>query len=453
MQNHLKSLLKNLGIDKSIIFTSSTSVVNAIGNILTMALVVKTMTLVEQGFYFTFGSIIALQVFFELGLNGILVQYVAHEFAHLKIDHQFSYNGPEHNKSRLASLLRFSLRWYFCAAIFLTILLIIIGYAFFSRYSLDYLKFNWLNPWIFLVLSTSLNLFISPCLSFLQGIGKIKEISHFQFYAQIIRLSITWIGLFLGFNLYVLGLSSLIYFLSTAIFLHCRFALFFKGILLINITDKFNYLVEIFPFQWRIALSWISGYFIFQLFNPVIFASEGAAAAGKMGITLAALNGIFSISFSWINTKVPAFSKLVALKDYQQLDILFNKALKQSTIIIITLLLTLFFIILLMRNFRLKINEIYLADRFLNIIPLIFMMVPILLNHFVSSWAAYLRCHKIEAFSLNSIIGGILCTISTLYLGKHFGISGITVGYLIISVLMFPWSYYIFKTKKNEWHL
>ena len=34
------------------------------------------------------------------------------------------------------------------------------------------------------------------------------------------------------------------------------------------------------------------GYFIFQLFNPVLFATEGAVVAGQMGMTLAALNGI-----------------------------------------------------------------------------------------------------------------------------------------------------------------
>ena len=55
---------------------------------------------------------------------------------------------------------------------------------------------------------------------------------------------------------------------------------------------------EIFPFQWKIALSWISGYLIFQLFNPVLFATEGSKIAGQMGMTMVAISGISSISIS-----------------------------------------------------------------------------------------------------------------------------------------------------------
>src|ERR1035437_9872245 len=78
------------------------------------------------------------------------------------------------------------------------------------------------------------------------------------------------------------------------------------------IVEKVHYRAEIFPYQWKIALSWISGYFIFQLFNPVLFATEGAVVAGQMGMTLAALNGVQSLSMAWITTKVPLFSGLIA---------------------------------------------------------------------------------------------------------------------------------------------
>ncbi|WP_431243073.1 hypothetical protein ACQ9BO_26135 [Flavobacterium sp. P21] len=112
-------------------------------------------------------------------------------------------------------------------------------------------------------------------------------------------------------------------------------------------NDKWNinYRLEIFPFQWKIALSWISGYFIFQLFNPVLFATEGAVVAGQMGMTLTVLNSIFSLAFSWISTKVPVFSSLIAQKNYKDLDALFDKTLLQSTALNILFLIVLFVII------------------------------------------------------------------------------------------------------------
>ena len=33
---------------------------------------------------------------------------------------------------------------------------------------------------------------------------------------------------------------------------------------------------EMWPFQWRIAVSWVCGFFISQLFNPVLFRYRGA---------------------------------------------------------------------------------------------------------------------------------------------------------------------------------
>jgi hypothetical protein len=64
---------------------------------------------------------------------------------------------------------------------------------------------------------------------------------------------------------------------------------------------------EVWHFQWRIAVSWLCGYFIFQLYNPVLFAYKGAVIAGQMGMSLTLCAALQSISISWINTKAPRF--------------------------------------------------------------------------------------------------------------------------------------------------
>jgi len=213
-----------------------------------------------------------------------------------------------------------------------------------------------------------------------------------------------------------------------------------------------HYRNEIFPYQWKIALSWISGYFIFQLFNPVLFATEGAVGAGQMGMTLAALNGILTLSLAWITTKVPLFSGLIAQKHYTQLDNIFNKTLKQSALINFTALLLMAVIIFFVRFYNIEIGGRKLGSRFLNYLPMFFMMVPVFLNQFTAAWATYLRCHKKEPFLVISIVGGVLCSLSTVVLGKYFGVMGVTSGYCLLSILMFPWGYHIYKTKKIEWH-
>ena len=188
------------------------------------------------------------------------------------------------------------------------------------------------------------------------------------------------------------------------------------------------------------------------MFNPVLFATEGAVVAGQMGMTLQALNAIQTFSFSWLNTKVPLYSKLIALKDYIQLDTIFNKTLKQMVSVCFSLLTLFFLVIWFLHITELSINGNMLANRFLDYIPMLLMMIPVFLQQYINSWATYLRCHKKEPFLIISICGGICNGIGTFVFGHMYGLYGVTISYGILSVLFFPWGYYLYKTNKIKWH-
>jgi len=448
----LKYIASRFGIDRAIMFTSSANIINALGSIVSIVLVVKYLSGVEQGFYYTFGSIVAIQIFFELGLNGIITQYVAHETSNLKWESKHKLKGESKYLSRLSSLLHFSIKWYLCFASILLVTLIIVGLLFFKRFDTSEGNVSWLIPWILLSIGTVVNLIFSPIMAFIQGLGRVKEIAQIQFLQQLLRLTFVWTSLIWGAKLFVLGIGSFVNVLIFILFLISKYRKILKNIWEVTIIEKVHYRSEIFPYQWKIALSWISGYFIFQLFNPVLFATEGAVVAGQMGMTLAALNGILSISLAWITTKVPLFSGLIAQNEYSKLDLIFNKTLKQSVLINLGALLLMVFSIIIIRYFKIEMGGKLLGNRFLDYIPMFLMMIPIFLNQFISSWATYLRCHKKEPFLINSIVGGLLCFLSTVILGKYFGVIGVTTGYFLITLSMFLWAFYIFRIKKIEWH-
>ena len=210
---------------------------------------------------------------------------------------------------------------------------------------------------------------------------------------------------------------------------------------------------EIFPYQWKIALSWMSGYFIFQLFNPVLFATEGAKVAGQMGMTLTVLNAINALSMNWITTKVPLFSRLIELKDYFNLDKIFNKTVWQETSICLGLLIVYVLGVEFLRYFQIGFHGNLIGERFLAFLPMVLMCLPVFTNQFVFSVATYLRCHKKEPFLIQSLVMGVLTMLSTVFLGKEYGLYGICVGYCVLSILVsFPWGMIIFITKKKEWH-
>ena len=452
MKKNINYIKDKLGIDGAIAFTSLSRIIQAIGGIVSVTLVASLLDGIEQGFYYTFASILAIQVFFELGLNGIITQFVAHETAYLKeVDN--SYDGNEANFSRIASLLHFTIKWFSLLAIFVFIFLLIIGFVFFYYYYKADLKVDWYLPWVLLSVGTTCNFIISPTLAFLEGLGKVNDIAKIRLWQQIISLFILWSGLIFGFKLYVGGISSI---LGVLVLFFCvvkRYLPLLRNIYRKKITEKVSYRFEIFPLQWRIALSWIGGYFIFQLFNPILFATEGPIAAGQMGMTLSILNAVLALSYSWVSTKIPLFSIYVARKDYYNLDKLFKLTFLQSSFVNIIGCAGFFLIVFFVRYFDVYLIGKPLSDRFLSFLPLTFMMISFLMNHIIGSWAVYLRCHKKEPMLLNSILYGVLSATSTIILGNKFGLLGITSGYCIISIIIASWAYIIFNKKKIKWHL
>lgn len=448
-----KKLLNTIGVDKAIAYTIFSRILQAGGGMITLLFVAKHLTPVEQGYYYTFGSILAIQIFFELGLSNIITQFVAHENAHLIWKDKSCFTGSVESGSRLSSLLRFAIKWFSVIGLLLFVGLLIVGYIFFNKYVKNDNVVEWQKPWVILSVSTSLSLMVSPILAFFEGLGKVKEVAKIRLIQQIIQLTLILLFFTLDFKLFSSPLAAILAFLIVIFWL--AMADNRKVIIFIwNKIDKWqvNYKKEIFPFQWKIALSWVSGYFIFQLFNPVLFATEGAVVAGQMGMTLAVLNAILMLTLSWINTKVPTFSALIAKKEYKQLDTLFNKTLIQSTLLNLLGLLVLFILFFLMRYFDLKIGNKNFGNRFLPYLPMLFMMLPILLNHVIAAWATYLRCHKKEPMLLQSLVVGCLCCVSTIVLGHNFGVLVMTLGYMTITVLSFIWTYFIFINKKKEWH-
>src|SRR5437899_447444 len=98
------------GGDRAILF----SLLNTLRSLVIGPLVALLITLhfspVVQGFYYTFSSVLALQVMAEIGLSVVLLQFASHEWVGLRrgVD---GVTGQRENLSRLADLVRFAVRW------------------------------------------------------------------------------------------------------------------------------------------------------------------------------------------------------------------------------------------------------------------------------------------------------------------------------------------------------
>ena len=444
----INKLLNYLGIDGAIFYTSLGRILQGLGGIITLILISKFMSKEEQGFYYTFMSVLALQMFFELGLNGILSQFVAHEMAFLKVVDNDHLEGEENNLSRLTSIFHFTIKWYSFFSILLITVLIVVVFFYFHRYAANSYNIHWQMPWLLLSIFTGLNLFLSPITSILYGICKVKDITRFQMLQQLFVMFSVWIALLLEIKLYVLVINVVANILFLIVYFYFHYRKLLKNILLHPITNKIDYWKEIFPYQWKIALSTISNYFVFQCFTPITFAFYGAVVAGQMGMSLMLSNSIYPLVASWCVTKVPLWSSLVARKEFVQLTNSLKMVVKQSiaiSLFVISVALTIIYIAYL---FKIPIVQRILP---VELCAILFLAIPF--NLVINVWATYLRCNKKDPFMIQAVMGGIFIFLQAYLSAKYFDLPILIMGYTaLIAFINFPIAYAIFKTKKREYY-
>lgn len=438
----------NLGIDKAIAFTILGRGWASLAGLVTVVLIAHFLSPAEQGYYYTFGSLIALQIVFELGFSFVILQMASHERAHLTFSPGGLISGDDVAHARLASVLQKAVRWYTTAAVFLAVFLLAAGSYFFSAHQHNGENVFWRVPWYAAALAASLTFQLDPILSFMEGCGFVPNVARLRFIQAATGSTLAWLALAMHHGLFAPAMIMLGNAGVASIWLYQR-----RGLLLPLMRYKpgeyqIHWMREVWPFQWRIAVSWLSGYFIFQLFSPVLFAYKGAVAAGQMGMSLSIAGALQSVSISWISTKSAPFGSLIARKEYSALDTLFFRALWQSMAVCAA---GAFFICAV--AVYLNWANLHFAQRILGPTSLGLLLLGAILNTIIFAEALYLRAHKQEKFLLNSILGAIFTACSTYYLGRQYGALGIVVGNLMIGLFFgLPFGTYVFLKYRRIWH-
>ena len=391
----------------------------------------------DQGYYFTFLSVLTLQIFFELGLNQIIVQFVSHENAD-RLDGQVNnYSRQCYIPSfRLMVLVQSLRRWYTVLAGLFVVLVVPIGWIFFSQ-DTSANSADWLPIWIVIVIVTCLNLYFSAFLAACEGFGKVGEVSRLRFFQNLIGYIIFWLALKYDFGLMSICVVPTINAVLSHIWLSRQEWLRYRS------KDDgssipINWKKDIFPLQWRMAISWISGYFIYNLFVPLTFATQGAVEAGRLGIALAIFNSISTLGLSLVNAKFSLMGKFIASNNRTMLDHLFNSISIRSLVINMILCTGFVFFVWCLGNIWSQIT-----DRIADLKILIILSVAVVINTHISSMALYMRAHKKEPMLFVSIVMGVLVSIGAYYGIKVSVFAMLSIYLTLIVAVSFPWTLYL----------
>lgn len=412
---------------------------------MTVALIATHLDPEEQGFYFTFNSIIALQALVDLGMVSVIQQFASHERAFLEWLPDGTLGGVPLHKGRLASVVRTALRWYGVGAILLVAVLLSVGTLFLSLRASG--TFAWRGQWIAVALFASAALMLTPALAAIEGCGKVATIARVRTFQSVASSLAIWAVLLLGGRLWAPVAAAAATFVIAAVHLLRRWRPFLTDLLHTPDGDL-SWREEVWPFQWRTALSWMSSYFIFQMFTPLAFALSGPAAAGRMGLTLSVANMILSMAMVWLWAKRPLFAVTVARREFATLDALFFPATLRALAVMIagsTAFVAGMFVLG-------AIGHPWRA-RFLAPTPLILLVLAMLATQLHWAQATYLRAHKQEPMLGVRIVAAILTVASAIVFGERWGTTGMMVGFLAVTVVVpLTAGTLVFIRKRREWH-
>ncbi len=445
----MKQLAVKIGVDRAVFFTLLSRVWSVAAGLITLVVISHSLSPELQGYYYTFSSLIALQIFAELGLNFAIVQFASHEMAQLTWQSNGTVDGNPQAKRRLQSLLKFSLAWFGVAAVLMLVLLIPAGLFFFSTGKPDTLGSDSLSvSWVLLVIFTAANLFITMAGAILEGCGKVAQVAIMRLWQSLVATTVVWLVLGFGGSLLALPASIMMMAFAGITLLWSNHRVFFKDILTHSThLSGMDWRKEIWPFQWRIALSWSCGFFIFQIFNPLLFKSVGPVAAGQMGMTMQIFTAMNAAAMVWISTKVPNYGQLIATGRRQQLDALFFKGVVQSGLFLLTGMAAIWGVL-----YYFIVASLHYAERVLPLNLFTVLCIVSLANHIIFSEASYLRAHKVEPLMVTSVAGGLITLIMAFMLIPSFGLNGAVAAYALPTLLLgLPWCSFIFFSKRRYW--
>lgn len=435
------------GLDFHVLGTLLSRGWSVVAGAATVILLPLFLTSTQQGFYYTFSSLIGLQILFELGLGQVIIQLVGHEIAHLKPTEDQRLEGDDARHDRLASLVKLLRRWYVVTAVLFGAIGGAAGALFLAHRSPLPLA-DWLGVWCVLVVCTAINLTFVPPLAMLEGFGRVGQVARLRLRQAAVGYVGLWLALVLGAGLWSACMVPVAGTLLTAFWLRGNGRIY-RGLLSRQVVDGHHiaWRRDVLPFQWRIALSALSGYFIFYSFTPLIFANRGAVEAGRFGMAMTIFNALAQVGTSWIYAKTPTFAMHISRGERAELNQLFISMFKRSLIFTVLAVSA-----IVLGDVLLTWAGVRQMSRIAAPGVMACLAVVCITNCAIFSFAAYMRAHREEPMLTVSVAGGI-ATGFIAYFGSLVSVLTMSMMYAALTLcVLLPWTTVLFLRYHRRTH-
>lgn len=318
-----------LGLTRGVSWTLAGRVWSLGAGVITVGLVARALSPATQGAYYAVLSLLAAQVFAELGLNFVLVQRAARAGATLTRTLDRRVSGPAGALGDVGALLRFGTRWFLAGAVAFGVVGGIVGSVVLQRGAPSG---DVLAPWGMAVVGATMQLASLGPLAVFEGMGFVAEVAMVRFIAGATGALGTWCALLAGAGLWAVAVAPIVAGLVTWIVTWERFGPAWRDLAHAAVGHVVAWRREVLPVQARIAVSWLSGYAVSQAPTALLFAAQRPEDAGRYGMSMTIASAVSTVASSWLYPSQPEFARLMARGDAGPLDRLFSVTLGRTVL-------------------------------------------------------------------------------------------------------------------------
>jgi hypothetical protein len=397
----------------------------ALSGFVTALLVTHFLSEGEQGYYYAIGSLLSGYVLLDLGLSGLLVQLSARKFSGLDLGDEGRLVPVGDRRSACIAMLAWSRRWY-ARASFLVLLLIPLGFFYFSFARTSHEEINWQWPWIFVVISAALSMSAYSTLSIIEGAGRVAEVYWVRFAYYALGAVLAWALIAGGNGLYALAMQPLAIAATTIVWFRLRY----RGLLEEDDScHGFSWREEVWPLQKRVALSWFAGYAFLNAPTLIVFYYRDAVSAGQLGLTAVIANILGSLCASCLTAAVPHITNLVSLgRDGDSKELFLNEFKKALFLMILSYGAAVLLVI--------GIGHLSIAQRLLPPLETTLLFAVFAIFHSVGMFSFHFRARGREVLAYPLVAATLLSLIVSCVIAPSLGVVGVIMVFFVTFVLI-----------------
>lgn len=445
VQPSVSSLPARRRIDGAVAYAMGFRAWQALAGVAVIVLIARYLAPAQQGYYYAFASLIALQSFLDLGLYLVISVCASHEWSQLGLSAEGRIEGHVDARSRLVSLGRFLFKWYGFAALAFCALASLIGLHFFDLHASGGVE--WRQPWLLHVLFSSALLWLTPFLSLLEGCDQVASTSRFRLMQSVAGFAAFWATLGAGGALWAVAAQSAVN--LAALFHHLLWTrrAFMSAFVESPQGQVMSWSHDLLPMQWRLAVQGIFTYLAFPFYTSLTFSRLGAVEGGRLGMTLQIVTAAQTFALVLVASRAPRLAILAAQRNF---DAMYREWLR-AAIAAAGLFLVLMGGVLAALGLARYLDWAEIR-RVLPMQAFVVLTCSTMLTLFVQCLAYYLRAHRRERLTLVGVLAGALYGISAWFVVGRLGGWGVLYSHLVVTgVLTVPLTTWIFRKYRRDW--